>query len=688
MSETSSLPSRTTAEASSSPELCFHLKPDGRQVLTRKRARELLAPLSEGKYTSVTLGGCAFGDAAAGVAGPALLALAQKDCVRSVVFADCIASLPQDEALRSLSALASSMGICKTLRSVDLSYNALGSKGVAACAPLIHGQRLLEELYLVESGLAAESARLLQGYLCAAPTTNLRVLQIHANRLESAGMTTLSTVVEKSPLLERLRLSSLGARPAALSAVGSALLGKSALQELDLSDNMLDVHAAKDLAAALPTLTALERLLLQDLDMGDETLEELASALIDAAFPLFELALAGNELSPSSVPWLKRIVAKRLGALQILDVSRNILGVDFATALQSVLEEAGESSERPALTHLLVAQNGFPPAALVRLSSSLVPLPSLQCFDITGNGVSENVADLLATALGSNVVLYDSTDLAKEAEDAPIGETEVAEEDEELQSALEELANAPSAVPKDSPIRGINSGSAAALDTPSTQSKSAVSRLVSLFSRGTTEASESGSSRPSTRIEKIEDSGPVGSSGPRGLAGTGASFEDDSGAIPKIKDAESTPGGVRGKTITSSSGRDDGGATVEETPSTLKGTADAESPNVLEQARLLKESIASLSKDITDVTGELKIPVTSPGLGNAVYSRGASGNDDTETMNDYLLVGRLPEDNTKQSRFILLLDILGGLLVGLFVVILVLAIAQSQEESTFSYRLV
>lgn len=106
MSATSS--AMSPAASSSGEGLSFRLQPDGRQVLTRKRARELLAPLSTAPFTSISLGGCALGDAAAGVAGPALVALANKQCVRSVTFADCIASLPQDEAIRSLTTLSSS----------------------------------------------------------------------------------------------------------------------------------------------------------------------------------------------------------------------------------------------------------------------------------------------------------------------------------------------------------------------------------------------------------------------------------------------------------------------------------------------------------------------------------------------------------------------------------------------------
>lgn len=671
------------AASSSDEELSFSLQPDGRQVLTRKRARELLAPLSTAPFTSISLGGCALGDAAAGVAGPALVALANKQCVSSVTFADCIASLPQDEAIRSLTTLSSSIGMWKGLRSVDLSYNALGSIGIAHCAPLLQGQRRLEELRLVESGLAAESARLVKGFLCQGPTTQLRVLHLHANRVESAGVVYFAEVVEKSPNLESLRLSSLGARAPALATVASALKGKTNLRELDLSDNLLDVLAAQELADVIVTLPKLDRLVLRDLDMGDDALTTLLGplAVADPKPPLVELALAGNELSPGATPAIATVVSAFAALLQVLDLSRNELGAAGAESLADVLADARDDEEPVTLTQLLLAGNEIPALPIVRLAIQLIAIPEFQCLDIKDNALSEGVFDSIATALGSNVVLYNVVEGGEEGEQGDEVETQADVDDDELQAALQELANAPSQIRKPLVLDQQPASSAPS----STQSKSTVSRLRSIFSRGSdSDSQRASSSRPTDAVEDVTESTRMAPAG---------SFEDDSGVVGDSSDPRTPPRAStitvdKGITVTSTSPSE--AMSARETvrsPFTPASNVNSANANVIKSARKLKESIASLSKEISDVAGELQIPVSSsPQAGSLLYSRrdGEVGN-----VNEYLLVGDLPQERKrKQSALGVFVDVLGGLLVGTFVIILVLAIAQSQEESTFAYRLV
>lgn len=672
-------------DVSTSFNLSFRLQPDGRQVLTRKRARELLDPLSKAPYTSISLGGCALGDGAAGVAGPALVALANKQCVRSVTLADCIASLPQDEALRSLSALASSIGMWKGLHSVDLSYNALGSRGIAACSALLQSQRQLRELHLIESGLACESARLLQQYLCPGPTTELRVLQIHANRIESQGVVYLAEVVKRSPRLERLRMSSLGAKSSALGTLANALRGKNDMRDLDLSDNYLDAQVAAELSAVLITLPALERLLLRDLAMGDEAAEALLCPLATAypLPPLTELALAGNELSGVAAAYISETMVTFKNSLQVLELSRNELGSTGADLLVESLSKAKAESDSPALTHLLLAENGIPALSTVRLALQLVAFPSIECFDISGNPVSEDVADRLGTALGSHVVLYDGIGEEDQEDSSRAPETNGGENNTTqtaLQSALQELANAPSAAQK----ADSQQSTTANVDTSS--SKSAVSRLRSIFSRGSENIKAKDAPSDPTRtvgtateVKTVEE--------PLGL-------EEDSGTAANDSNLTTpeTTFGTPGMRTTqplppSTENSDDIPEISPQTPISKASTPGND--EVIKSAKKLKESIASLSKEISDVAGELQIPIASPTVTRrTTESSPTEIQEMTDEVNEYLLVGEPGQASTKQSRLGVFVDVFGGLLVALFVVVLVLAIAQSQEESTFSYRVV
>lgn len=571
------------------------------------------------------------------------------------------------------------------MHSVDLSYNALGSRGVAACAALLQGQRSLRHLHLIESGLAAESARLLERYLCPGPTTQLRVLQVHANRLESQGVAYLAVVVDKSPHLERLRMSSLGASSSGLATLVKALQGKVGLRHLDLSDNFLDAPVAATLAGVLVTLTSLERLLVRDLAMGDDAVKALLGPLVsaDPVPPLAELALAGNELTSEAAEVIGDTFLAFQETLQVLELSRNELGGVGAERLADALA-AGKGANKPAvLTHLLLAENGITALATVRLSLQLLSFPTLECLDFSGNFLFADVADRLGTALGSSVVLYDGT--GPEAEDGDVDEARMVEDangstGSELQAALQELANAPSVV------KSPESVPAPKVAVPmASSSQSTVSMLRSFFSRGSEDSKrEMTTAEPAKKIESAVEVAP--------LVAERSIMEDDSGIIPDSPDMSTPEPGTRiregGPLRAISMSTTESGGAAQASPFTPRSESNATKSEVIQSARKLKESIASLNKEIADVAGELQIPMSSPSVArSAVMMNRSIREGEVDGNIEYLLVGGMGRGR-KQSTAGTIIDALGGMLVAVFVVGLVLAIAQSQEESSFSYQLV
>lgn len=646
------------ANASPSPKT-FTLAPPEREVLkTRKRAQDVLKDFKDTPYTTINLSGCAFGDPGANVVGPLLVKLAKQRCLETAILADIIASLPEDEALRSLSSIAKSIGVWKGLKAVDLSNNALGSRGLAQCEALLNGQTALERVFLSEAGLAAESARLLVQYLAPGRETNLRDIDVHSNRLESPGLNHLSTIVAKSPRLQRLRVSTLGANAAAINNLAKALNSTESLTELDLSDNAIDVTAATSLAEVLLKQPNLSRLCLADLNMSDETLKAILEPLIPASIKLHELLLAGNEITAVGMEVLCRYLKAHETELRVLDLSANEISDAGAILLAEAICDAGAQC---ALTRVQIAENECTALPIVRLAQELVKLPALKLFDLRGNALTDTVAARLESAFGSNVVR-----LGESMEGAVSEET-----GEELESALQALADMADVVER--PV----------VPASPTRSRSTVSRLVSLFSGGS--ASED-ASEPGASLEKVE--------GLSRSAVSGGSFvEDDSGVSADT--AMRTPPATRKGAMTTSTTAVKKGQNEEKgtdspytPPSAITGSNSK--PDVVLSARKLKDSLASLNKEMSDaVLGELKMPVYTPspsrGIG-ASRRRRISAIGEDNCVNEYLLVGDSAVQN--DSGLGVFVDLLGGLLVGVFVVVLVLAIAQSQEETTFSYRLV
>lgn len=66
--------------------------------------------------------------------------------LKTVDIADIIAGRPEEEALEVLRTICSSFASVKSITSIDVSDNALGAKGLDACAALLEGQSCLVTL--------------------------------------------------------------------------------------------------------------------------------------------------------------------------------------------------------------------------------------------------------------------------------------------------------------------------------------------------------------------------------------------------------------------------------------------------------------------------------------------------------------------------------------------------------------
>ncbi|CAN8074539.1 unnamed protein product [Agarophyton chilense] len=609
----------------------FKLSPPSRQVLSRKLAAKLFEPLSQQPYTTINLSGAALGDAAVSQAGPHLIALGKMKCLETVILSDIVASLSQEDALRSLNAISSSIGICKQLRSVDLSHNALGSNGIAACRALLAKQPHLEKVFLSEAGLAAESVRLLCDFLQPC-VNNLRVLDIHGNRVESVGLERMAALIEKTPRIQRLRLSSLGASPSAICTLARALRVTNSLAELDLSDNRMDTNAASLLADVLSNQSNLSRLALSDLNMGIEALHALLTPLAQASHGVAELLLAGNELSCEAVPTLRAYIVAHATSLRVLDVSHNELGGDGITTLAKAFKD---STEQPALTRLLVAHNEATPLSIVLLAQNIVKLPALCRFDVRGTDLALDTVQILRNSFRGADVLADER---QESTDEVI-----------VQSALQTLSDI-------ADIRGQRESK-----SEDSAPRSTMSKLVSMFSQRTSEEEEV--EDPAMEVRQISEAEALrepGSATHCGVSET-ATFAGES-ATP-INDEMYTPS--RASTTTTNM-----------TPECLE-------QDIIQSARKLKRTVASLNREVFDATGELKLDEDSEGRSGGagtIYSKRGDDGEDYELISDILV------DRQKQGWCSWFVELLGGLLFALFLIMLILGVMQWQEDVVPSLR--
>ena len=179
-----------------------------RGALTEARARELVAPVLDGGATHferVILSTWAFSEASARVVGEALRRLPR---LRSLVAADIIAGRPEAEGLAVYRALGGALRGGAPLEELDLSDNAVGPKGVAACHELLAGNPALQRLYFINCGISAEAARSIGDEVLFRTPTQLRVLHLENNMSGGGGAIAIADVVAASPHLEDFKFAS------------------------------------------------------------------------------------------------------------------------------------------------------------------------------------------------------------------------------------------------------------------------------------------------------------------------------------------------------------------------------------------------------------------------------------------------------------------------------------------------
>ena len=91
-------------------------------------------------------------------------AISRQKHLKSVIMSDIIAGRPEAEGLRVYEVLGSALKNQELLE-IDLSDNAVGPKGVAACTELLASQAKLEKLYFCNCGISAEAAQTLSRLL-------------------------------------------------------------------------------------------------------------------------------------------------------------------------------------------------------------------------------------------------------------------------------------------------------------------------------------------------------------------------------------------------------------------------------------------------------------------------------------------------------------------------------------------
>ncbi|KAG8636703.1 RAN GTPase-activating protein 2 isoform X2 [Manihot esculenta] len=370
-------------EPAASLNKVFDISKGPRSFIEASEAENILGPLKEpgNSYTKICFSNRSFGPEAARVAQPILISM--KDQLKEVDLSDFIAGRPEEEALEVMNIFSSALE-GSILRSLDLSNNALGEKGVRAFGALLQSQSCLEELYLMNDGISEEAARAVCELIPS--TEKLRILHFHNNMTGDPGALAISEVLKRSPLLEDFRCSSTRVGTEGGIALAEALETCTHLKKLDLRDNMFGVEGGVALCKALSKHAGLTEIYLSYLNLEDEGAVAIANSLKESA-PLLEvLDMAGNDITAEAAPDLSACIAVKQNLCK-LNLSENELKDEGAIQISKALEGHIQLNEVDMNTNSL----GRVGARV--LAQVVVQKPKFKLLNIDANCISDEGID-------------------------------------------------------------------------------------------------------------------------------------------------------------------------------------------------------------------------------------------------------------------------------------------------------
>ncbi|PPD96759.1 hypothetical protein GOBAR_DD06217 [Gossypium barbadense] len=372
------------SQNNASAETFFDISKGQRAFIKAEEAENLLRPLKEpgNSYTKICFSNRSFGLEAARVAEPILVSL--KNQLKEVDLSDFIAGRPETEALEVMNIFSSALE-GSVLKSLNLSNNALGEKGVRAFGSLLKSQSCLEELYLMNDGISEEAAKAVCELIPS--TEKLKVLHFHNNMTGDEGALAISDVVKRSPLLEDFRCSSTRVGSGGGVALAKALESCTNLKKLDLRDNMFGVEAGVALSKALSKHLDLVEVYLSYLNLEDEGTVAIANALKESAPSLEVLEMAGNDITTAAAPTIAACIAAKQH-LTKLNLAENELKDEGTIQISKALEEG-----HTLLKEVDMSTNFIRRAGARHLAQVVAQKPGFRLLNINGNIISDDGVD-------------------------------------------------------------------------------------------------------------------------------------------------------------------------------------------------------------------------------------------------------------------------------------------------------
>uniref|UniRef100_A0A2P2JWF0 RAN GTPase-activating protein 2 isoform X1 n=1 Tax=Rhizophora mucronata TaxID=61149 RepID=A0A2P2JWF0_RHIMU len=362
----------------------FDISNGPRTFIDATEAEHLLSPLKQpgNSYSKICFSNRSFGPEAARVVGPILASV--KNQLKEVDLSDFLAGQPEKEALEVMCIFSTALE-GSILKSLNLSNNALGEKGVRAFQALLKSQGCLEELYLMNDGISEEAAQAVCELIPS--TEKLKVIKFHNNMTGDEGAHAISEVLKHTLLLEDFQCSSTRVGSAGGIALSKALENCTHMKKLDLRDNIFGVEAGVALSKALSRYAGLNEVYLSYLNLEDEGAIAIANSLKESAPSLKVLDMAGNDITAEAASDLTVCIAAKQHLIK-LNLSENKLKDEGAIQISKALEE-----NHLKLKEVDMSTNSIRRAGARVLAQVVVQKPEFELLNIDGNYISDEGID-------------------------------------------------------------------------------------------------------------------------------------------------------------------------------------------------------------------------------------------------------------------------------------------------------
>ncbi|MCL7045423.1 hypothetical protein MKW94_001299 [Papaver nudicaule] len=289
-------------------------------LLEADMAKELFRQFEhpENSCSQIRFSNISFGVGAARVAEPILSSLKQQ--LTEVHLSTFVTGRSESEAVEVMGILSSALEGC-SLKTLSLSHNYLGEKGVRAFGGLLKSQSNLEKLYLMKANITKEAAKAISELIPS--TEKLKVLHFDYNRTGDEGAIFIAKIVEGSTSLQDFRCATSWIGSKGGVALVEALGKCCNLQKLNLMDNMFGIEARKPLARALLANAGLTKVCLAE--------------CVAAKKSLTKLNLSGNRLKDVGATMIGRALACDHNQLKKVDMSQNGITVEGARNLANAV---------------------------------------------------------------------------------------------------------------------------------------------------------------------------------------------------------------------------------------------------------------------------------------------------------------------------------------------------------------